>query len=582
MISLKISDEAAETMTAFYLYTFIAAVILSVIYTSIWQKRFDINITFCFVMVPFIDLAYYLMYTVKKADTVIFALKITYLGGVFLTWFIMMCVLNLCKIKTGIAFRLITFTVNVLLYLSVLSIGIYPIFYKGLRLMKSGNTWVIIKDYAFMHTMFYVVIATELLISLGALIHSRVRRKDVSKTVLNLLFVPLFACVTGYFLNHVVIKSIDLMPLMYVIAESVYILIVKRMVLYEVSDMVIETMVQSGDTGFINVGFDHAYLGSNDTAKKIIPGLTELAIDDRIRPNGYFENNILQWIGQFETGDQSERILYSRGDTDNDGHDEFYNVVVSYLYDGSKKRGYQIFLADDTQNQKYIRLIDQYNSELEEEVAAKTESITNIQNKMVMGLATMVEGRDNSTGGHIRRTSAVVRILIEEIRKDPAAGLSDKFCEDLIKAAPMHDLGKIAVDDVILRKPGRYLPEEYEIMKTHAEKGAGIVREILEDTGDEEFSRLAENVAHFHHERWDGNGYPKGLKGEDIPLEARIMAVADVYDALVSKRVYKEKMSFEKADLIIKENMGAQFDPGLYKYYAAARPLLEEYYSSMD
>ncbi len=566
-------------MIIYYLHTFIAAVILSVIYTAIWQKRFDINITFCFVMVPFINLAYCLMYSVKNADTVIFALKITYLGGVFLTWFIMLCVLNLCKIKIGSAFRAVTFIVNILLYLSVLTIGIYPIFYKGIRLAKSGKTWKIIKDYGIMHTMFYVVIVTELLISFAALIYSRVRKRDVSRTVLNLLFIPLLACVVGYFLNHSVLKSFDLMPLMYVIAETVYIMIVKRMVLYEVSDMVIETMVQAGDTGFLNVGFDHSYLGGNDTAKKIIPGLTDLAIDDKIKADGNFENTILHWIDRFENGGQSEKYLYSRGDTDGDGHGEFYNVAVSYLYDGAKKRGYQIFLADDTQNQKYIKLIGQYNSELEEEVAQKTAGITNIQNKMVMGLATMVEGRDNSTGGHIKRTSEVVRILIEEMRKDPAAGLSEKFCEDLIKAAPMHDLGKIAVDDHILRKPGRYLPEEYEIMKTHAEKGAEIVHEILKDTGDEEFSQLAENVAHFHHERWDGNGYPKGLKGKDIPLEARIMSIADVYDALVSKRVYKEKMSFEQADRIIKENMGAQFDPGLYKYYAAARPLLEEYYT---
>ena len=146
----------------------------------------------------------------------------------------------------------------------------------------------------------------------------------------------------------------------------------------------------------------------------------------------------------------------------------------------------------------------------------------------------------------------------------------------------MHDLGKITVDDDILRKPGRYEPKEYEIMKTHAEKGALIVREILNDIDDESFTQLAENVAHYHHERWDGNGYPKGLKGDDIPLEARIMAIADVYDALVSKRVYKEKMSFAEADRIIKENMGTQFDPGLYRYYLAARPLLEEYYSHID
>ena len=119
-------------------------------------------------------------------------------------------------------------------------------------------------------------------------------------------------------------------------------------------------------------------------------------------------------------------------------------------------------------------------------------------------------------------------------------------------------------------------------MKTHAAQGARIVKQILDGTDDKEFAKIAINVAHYHHERWDGSGYPKGLKGEEIPLEARIMAIADVYDALVSKRVYKEKMSFEQANQIIMEGMGKHFDKRLEKYYVAARPKLEEYYINTD
>ncbi|MBP5792146.1 MAG: HD domain-containing protein, partial [Spirochaetaceae bacterium] len=197
---------------------------------------------------------------------------------------------------------------------------------------------------------------------------------------------------------------------------------------------------------------------------------------------------------------------------------------------------------------------------------------------------TMVESRDNSTGGHIKRTSDVVRFLVEEIQQDKsgdALNLSEEFCHNLIKAAPMHDLGKIAVDDAVLRKPGRFTAEEFEIMKTHAKEGARIVHEILKETDDQAFHLLAENVAHYHHERWDGSGYPEGLKGEEIPLEARIMAIADVYDALVSKRVYKESMSFEKADSIMMESFGKHFDKQLEKYYVTARPKLEAYYETV-
>ena len=160
-------------------------------------------------------------------------------------------------------------------------------------------------------------------------------------------------------------------------------------------------------------------------------------------------------------------------------------------------------------------------------------------------------------------------------------GLTEEFCKNMIQAAPMHDLGKIAVDDAVLRKPGKFTPEEYEKMKAHAAEGARIVDSILEGTDNEAFHKVARNVAHYHHERWDGSGYPEGLKGEEIPIEARIMAIADVYDALVSKRVYKDKFSFDDADRIMMESMGKHFDKRLERYYLSAKPVLEEYYRSM-
>lgn len=201
-----------------------------------------------------------------------------------------------------------------------------------------------------------------------------------------------------------------------------------------------------------------------------------------------------------------------------------------------------------------------------------------MQDKLILGMAIMIEGRDNSTGGHIKRTSVAVRFLVEEMKKDEALGIDNSFYLNIIKAAPMHDLGKITIDDVILRKPGKFTPEEYEIMKTHSREGGRIINEVLADIGDKQYLEIALNIARYHHERWDGSGYPLGLKEEEIPLEARIMAIADVYDALVSKRVYKEKFSFEDADKIIREGMGSQFDPNLEKYYVKALPKIEAYY----
>ena len=228
-------------------------------------------------------------------------------------------------------------------------------------------------------------------------------------------------------------------------------------------------------------------------------------------------------------------------------------------------------------------MVEEYNEKLEKEVKKKTRSLVKMQNDIILSMADTVEDRDSNTGGHIRRTSECVKIFAEGLQKDPDyAQKGEAFFECVIKAAPLHDFGKIAVDDAILRKPGKFTHEEYEIMKTHPEKGALIVAKILHSSDDKQFRKIAENVAHYHHEKWDGTGYPKGLSGEDIPLEARIMALADVFDALVSKRCYKEKYSFDKAFSIIEESLGKHFDAELGKIFIKQRTALEAYYESVQ
>jgi putative two-component system response regulator len=197
-------------------------------------------------------------------------------------------------------------------------------------------------------------------------------------------------------------------------------------------------------------------------------------------------------------------------------------------------------------------------------------------------MANIVESRDNNTGGHVKRTSHVVRIFIEKLQEyHDRFNITEDFCQKIVKAAPMHDLGKIAIDDSILRKPGKFTDEEYEIMKQHSEKGVGIIDSMLEGVNDKEFLVIAKNIAHYHHEKYDGCGYPCKLSGEDIPIEARIMALADVFDALVSKRCYKEKMSYDEAFAIIEKSCGSHFDPMLGKVFLECRPELEEYYDGM-
>ena len=197
----------------------------------------------------------------------------------------------------------------------------------------------------------------------------------------------------------------------------------------------------------------------------------------------------------------------------------------------------------------------------------KNEAISTFQSGMINVMADLVESRDQSTGEHIKNTSAYVEIICDELIKEGkfADVLDEEFKQNIVSSAPMHDIGKIKVSDTILNKPGRFTDEEYEIMKTHAAEGAKIIASVKKTVEHQELKENylgeAENMAHYHHEKWNGEGYPCGLKGEEIPLSARIMAVADVFDALVAVRVYKPAMPFEKAMGIIKKDAGTHFDP---------------------
>ena len=260
---------------------------------------------------------------------------------------------------------------------------------------------------------------------------------------------------------------------------------------------------------------------------------------------------------------------------------EYFNIPLKKLKEGTEK----IKSGDFNTRVKIVSadsfgdLADSFN-EMTGALQSKTDKILSIQDSIVTGMAVMVESRDNSTGGHIKRTSECVKIFVEELKKsDSFSFMTDKFCNAVIKAAPMHDLGKIAVDDAVLRKPGKFTDEEYEKMKIHSKEGARIVENVLSQVDDKELKMIAVNVAHYHHEKYDGTGYPEKIKGEQIPLEARIMALADVFDALVSKRCYKDSFSYDKAFEIIQESLGTHFDPELGKIFIQCRPQLEKLYN---
>ena len=197
---------------------------------------------------------------------------------------------------------------------------------------------------------------------------------------------------------------------------------------------------------------------------------------------------------------------------------------------------------------------------------AAADRITRMQDEIIINFAEMVEARDTSTGDHIKKTAFYVEAIADELQKEGKFSeiLTDSYKDKLKRSAPLHDIGKIAVSDLILNKPGKLTDEEFAIMKSHTTQGMKILSKIeanANNTMDDNYLKESIEMAHYHHEKWDGSGYPTGIKGEEIPLSARIMAVADVFDALVAERVYKKPFPYEKAMAIITEGAGKHFDP---------------------
>ncbi|MDY6396805.1 MAG: HD domain-containing protein [Treponema sp.] len=218
---------------------------------------------------------------------------------------------------------------------------------------------------------------------------------------------------------------------------------------------------------------------------------------------------------------------------------------------------------------KVLKELEEKNKFFQSKSEANEMRILEIQNKTIMGIADLVESRSGETGQHVKRTSHLVNMILMQAKKKGkwTEILTDEYIDYVTRAAPMHDLGKIVIPDAILNKPGKFTPEEFEIMKTHASAGGKIVYDIIGGVAEKNYVDIASDIASYHHEKWNGKGYPNGKAGEEIPLCARIMAVADVFDALVSERCYKKPMSYDDAFALIERESGEHFDPDVVELF---------------
>lgn len=557
---------------------FVLSVVMLILLILIGRKQNINNYIMIFVAVMISNYGYHSVSVATNLEAALVGQRLLNIGAIFAPVLLLFCAMRLCKIEAPklMIYSLLIYSL-VVAYFSF-TIGITDDFYKSVYLSESHGYSILVKEYGKAHILYEIQVFGNVLATLGVLVYSLIKKKNASHN-LAIGFILIELLIVGmYAFNRITGFEIELYTVVYILAEVIILIFIRRIGMYEVSDSIANSLNENSNYGYIVVDSHMRYAASNKTAEMFLPEIKYQKVDRHFSPEitPIVWEKFSEWMND---PDGKELNCYIESD------ERCVKCTARPLVHGmfEKRIGYIIELLDNTQHHKYMELMNNYNTDLEAEVDRQTKHISEMQDKIVLGMADMIENRDDNTGGHVRRTSFVVRFFIEELEKTgDKYGFSPEFLENVAKAAPMHDLGKIAVDDRVLRKPGKYTAEEFEEMKTHSEKGAGIIIQILEGVEDEKFIEIARNVAYFHHEKWNGEGYPQRLMGENIPVEARIMALADVFDALVSKRCYKEKMSYDEAFKIIEDSLGSHFDPELGRLFLKCRDKLEAFYNSLE
>ena len=540
-------------------------------------RNLNKNFLLLYVTTLISNFGYSILVFTKTLEAALVGNVFSYFGSICAIFFMFYVIIEMCGRKMPMVLGFLLFGYSIAVTLMVATTETNHFFYKSVEL-ASLNGITIIKTQNGPGMFLYLIYLGLINISAITLILvTLLQKRKASKRVLIPLLVMIISGTLAYVIPLSLGHKLNIMPFMYITFQTYFLFFAFRANTYDLVGNLMNVYKERGGYGYI--AFDHKkrLLGYDDFATDIFPELKKLRRDSLI-PDSF--------------ANLSTKLHY---DDPNWNWNENCNKDFKVLNDDRaiictfhpmtarmKQTGFLLELRDDTEQQNYIKSISDFNKELSRMVREKTYQVTSMQDSIIRGMAIMVESRDNSTGGHISRTSDSIRIFAKELlkHKDALPVITEEFCDLLVKAAPMHDLGKIAVDDSILRKPGRFTPEEYEQMKTHAQKGAVIVKEVLSESTDKDFERIAVNVAHYHHEKWNGEGYPEHLRGEEIPLEARIMALADVFDALVSQRCYKSAMSLEEAFELIQQDLGKHFDPVIGRLFILCRPQIEEYYKT--
>lgn len=551
----------------------IIAVVNVCVLSYVSRKQLNVYVAAIFFFITVASFGHLSVALSTTLDGVITANKVCYFGSCFLPMFMLLYVLQVCNVRFPLWAKCSLGVFCATVFALSCTIGFSDIYYESVEYASVDGIGGYAPVYGPTHFLWNTLLVGFVVGNCAALVYAAFYKRNVSYRKLFLMVLLSAFTIVSFVFARWVNRDSLLMPLIYVIDEVFLIYICLQVKMYDISNSVLEALENENTYAYVAFSSKGLYLGCNEIAKTFFPELKEYRVDQPLHLEGKIGKILVRWIRGFSKKDPSGvfRFMFKNS---------YYKADVRKVHGGGRNKIVLVRLEDESKIQNYIRRMNMDNTKLRGVIKNNMEHIRAIQEKVVVGMAKMVENRDVGTGGHIRRTSHLVSILVDKMQDDVKLNYDKSYYNALVAAAPMHDLGKIAVDDKILRKPGKFEPDEFNAMKSHAEKGATIVENLLSEIEDPAFVQIAKNMACFHHERWDGSGYPNGLSGEAIPFEARVMAVADVYDALVSNRCYKERLSSSAAYEIILNSMGTCFDPQLKKYFVSCRPQYEAYYAN--
>lgn len=510
---------------------------------------------------------YWLEIQATSIEMLMIGTKMNYAGATSVYFFIILfCVKYFRVTKYDILVKILA-VISVFFVIVTVTFEMHPFFYKSFYMDTSGTFPDLVKDYGFLHTAYLVMIVGYSMTAVGIIINEMRRKADKwvdfgnNLALICIVLIP-SAC---FLLDKAVDAPMELAPLGLFVADGFLIYLIGGSKICDMNVLAREYIFESIDDAIVVVDRSLHYKESNKVARELYTELEDAIVGDSIH------HACPEIDGMILKQSNSSEVNYI------EKSGKVFRVRLKEVRDRGNIGGYVVWLEDVTAQKNSMKLLENYQRDLENEVNRKTSQLKKMQEQMINGFSAIVENKNLVTGGHVQRTSGYVEAIARELTKEHIYDdvLTESYREKLRLVAPLHDIGKVSIPDHILDKPAKLTTEEFEVIKTHSENGAKIIEKTMSESDDEEYYEMAKQITRYHHEKWNGRGYPAGLAGERIPLNARIMAVADVFDALVSERPYKRAFSFEEAFDIISSESGEHFDPKVVSAFLNIRDEIE-------